>query len=232
MLYVVFVEPQFSGNIGFIARTMANFDEENLILVNPGEIGEDAYRFAKHGKWIIENTIIMKNFDEVRDFLDYAIATSGIDTKSPKKFKRISLSPEELADRIGKMSGKIGIIFGRENYGLYNREIEKCDMLVRIPSSKKYPVLNVSHAVAIILYEIYKKNLEQMNKPVAENFELDLLTKNFSEILEIINFPQHKKKNTEVMFRRIIGRATLTKWEFHSLMGVIKRIKHELKKEK
>ena len=68
MLYVVFVEPQFSGGIGSIARTMENFDVKNLILVNLGEIGEDAYRFAKHGKRIIENAIIMKNFDELRDF--------------------------------------------------------------------------------------------------------------------------------------------------------------------
>ena len=230
MLYVAFVEPKFSGNIGFIARVMANFEFENLILVNPGEIGEDAYRFAKHGRRIIENAIIMKNFDELRNFLDYAIATSGIDTKSPKKFKRIALTPEELADKIGKMSGKIGIIFGRENYGLYNNEIEKCDLLVKIPSSSKYPVLNVSHAAAIILYNIYRKNLESSDKYTAEDFELDLLTKNFSEILEMIDFPNYKRKNIEVMFRRIIGRATLTKWEFHSLMGLINRIKYKLKK--
>ena len=231
MLYVVFVEPKFPGNIGFIARVMANFEFENLILVNPEEIGKDAYRFAKHGKRIIERAIIMNDFGELRDFLDYAIATSGIDTRSPKKFKRIAITPEELADKIRKMEGKVGIIFGRENYGLYNDEIEKCDLLVRIPSSSNYPVLNVSHAAAIILYEIYKKGSESSDRPVAENFELDLLTKNFSEILKIINFPEHKRKNTEVMFRRIIGRATLTKWEFHSLMGVLNRIKYKLNKK-
>ena len=231
MLYVAFVEPKFPGNIGFIARAMANFEFENLILVNPGEIKEDAYRFAKHGKRIIERAIIMNDFDELRNFLDYAIATSGIDTQSPKKFKRIAVTPEELADKIRKMEGKIGIIFGRENYGLYNDEIEKCDLLVRIPSSSNYPVLNVSHAAAIILYEIYKKGSESLDRPVAENFELDLLTKNFSEILKIINFPEHKRKNTEVMFRRIIGRATLSKWEFHSLMGLMNRFKYKLNKK-
>ena len=230
MIFVAFVEPQFSGNIGFLARVMANFNFENLILVNPGDIGDDAYKFAKHAGYIIEKAIILQNFDELRNFLDFAIATSGIATNSPKKFKRISISPDKLAEKIEKINGNVGIIFGRENYGLYNNEIEKCDLLVTIPTSESYPIMNVSHAAAIILYEIYKRGVIVENMPMADNFEIDLLTKKFSELLYLIDFPIHKRKNTEVMFRRIIGRAILTKWEYHSLMGVLNKIKYKLKK--
>jgi len=58
-----------------------------------------------------------------------------------------------------------------------------------------------------------------------------MLIKRFSDILSMIDFPQHKRKNTEVMFRRLLGRAILSKWEFHSLMGVMKRVEYHLKGE-
>jgi len=230
-LFVAFVEPQFTGNIGFLARTMANFSLKNLILVNPPPLDKDVYRFAKHAKYIVDNAIIMKSFDELREFLDYAVATSGVSTASPKKFKRISLTPREFASRLPSLSGKVGIIFGRENYGLFNEEIERCDLLVKVPTSEEYPIMNITHAAAVIFYEIYLKmreNQEIEEKQVAESLELDLLNSRFSTILDIINFPEHKKKNTEVMFRRIMGRAVLTKWEYHSMMGVFRRIIYTL----
>ena len=227
-MYVVFVEPQFTGNIGFLARTMANFGFKNLILVNPPEIDDDAYRFSKHARYIIENAKILKNFEEVRDSIDYLVATSGVSTKSPKKFKRIAITPREFAQKVWTFSGNIGIVFGRENYGLYNEEIEICDSLITIPTSEEYPIMNITHAAAIILYEIFMAKREEESMPLAENFEINLLNDRFSEILDLINFPEHKRKNTEVMFRRIIGRAMLTKWEYHSIMGVMKRIIYAL----
>lgn len=228
---VIFVEPQFTGNIGFLARTMANFDFKNLVLVNPPELDDDAFRFAKHARYILENARIMNNFEEVRRSFDYLAATSGVSTKSPKKFKRIALSPREFASKIWDFSGNVGIVFGRENYGLYNEEIEKCDALITIPTSENYPIMNVTHAAAIILYEIFMARRGVDEKPLADKFEIDFLNKRFSEILEAINFPEHKRKNTEVMFRRIIGRAMLTKWEYHSLMGVFKRIIYGIQKK-
>ncbi len=230
-IYIAFVEPQFSGNIGFLARTMANFGFKKLILVNPNEIDKDAYRFAKHAGDIIENAIIMSNFEELRDFLDYAVATSGVDTVSPKKFKRIAITPREFASKLPQLSGRVGIIFGRENYGLYNEEIGKCDLLIRIPTSEEYPIMNVTHAAAIVLYEIFLQDFEPRERDLAESFELELLNHRFSEILDLINFPKHKGKNTEVMLRRILGRATLSKWEYHSMMGLLKRISYALKQK-
>ncbi len=228
---MVFVEPQFTGNVGFLARTMANFDFDKMILVNPPELDDDAYRFSKHARSIVENAMVMNSFREVREFLDFMVGTSGISTKSAKKFNRIALSPEELGKRIWNFEGKVGIVFGRENYGLYNEELELCDVLVTVPTSPNYPIMNVTHAAAIVLYEIYRNSLEVDSNPRAEDMELDILVKRFSEILSIIDFPSHKKKNTEVMFRRLLGRAILSKWEFHSLMGVMKRVKYHLKGE-
>jgi TrmH family RNA methyltransferase len=228
---IIFVEPQFTGNIGFLARTMANFDFKDMVLVNPPPLDNEAFRFAKHARYIVESARIMKNFEEVRNSFDYLAATSGVSTKSPKKFKRIALTPREFASKVWDFSGKVGIVFGRENYGLYNEEIEKCDTLITIPTSEEYPIMNVTHAAAIILYEIFMARREGEAMPLAEDFEINLLNERFSEILTLIQFPEHKRKNTEVMFRRIVGRAMLTKWEYHSMMGVFKRIIYHLQRE-
>ncbi len=226
--YVVFVEPQFTGNIGFLARTMMNFGFKNMILVSPPEFDDDTYRFSKHARSIVENAEIVNSFEEVRQRMDYLVATSGVDTDSPKKFKRISHTPRSLAEKLGRVEGNIGIVFGRENYGLYNEEIELCDALVTIPTNPEYPIMNITHAAAVVLYEIHMANYEREKMPIAESDEIELLNSRFSEILEKINYPEHKMKNTEVMFRRLIGRAVLTKWEYHSLMGVFARILYAL----
>ena len=228
-IYIIFVEPQFTGNIGFLARTMMNFGFKKMILVNPPKIDDEAYRFAKHAKKVIEDAIILDNFSEIRKYVDYLAATSGVDTKSPKKFKRISLTPHDFASKISDVEGKIGIAFGRENYGLYNSEIEMCDALITIPTSPEYPIMNITHAAAIIMYEIFlARKEENEEKPLATGSEINLLNSKFSEILDKINFPEHKRKNTEVMFRRIIGRAVITKWEYHALMGVFNRTLYAL----
>ncbi len=227
-IYVIFVEPQFTGNIGFLARTMANFGVKNLILVNPPELDDDAFRFSKHARYIVENAKVVKNLESASKMVDLLVGTSGVSTLSDKKFNRIALSPEEFANRAEDYAGRIGVVFGRENYGLYNHELEMCDMLITIPTSSEYPIMNITHAAAIILYEIFKHRAPVVERNFAEPMELELLNSRFSEILKRIEFPQHKRKNTEVMFRRIIGRAMLTKWEYHSMMGVLKRILYAL----
>ena len=61
---VILVWPKFAGNIGSIARSMANFGIKDMILVNPCELGDDAFRFAKHARYIIENARIVDDFSQ------------------------------------------------------------------------------------------------------------------------------------------------------------------------
>ncbi len=231
--HIVFVEPQFTGNIGFLARTMKNFGFDSMILVSPPEFDDDVYRFSKHARDVVENAIILSSFSEVRDKLDYLVATSGVDTASPKKFKRIAHTPREMAEKLSAVDGEIGVVFGRENYGLYNEEIEQCDSLVTIPTSPEYPIMNITHAAAVVLYEIHMAEQHSTHEmPLADSKEVELLNRRFAELLDTINFPEHKIKNAEVMFRRLVGRAMLTKWEYHSLMGVFSRTLYALRHRK
>jgi TrmH family RNA methyltransferase len=203
---------------------MMNFDFKNLYLINPCELDDECYARAMHAKKIIDNAKIFSTFDEAVKKLDYLVATSSIESQNDKRHLRNAVFIEELADKIFKLEGKIGIVFGREDYGLYNEEIAACDIMVKIPTSESYLSLNLSHAVALVLYVLFiKKSSIVKEKRDIGKIEKEKLYKFFSDLLDEIDYPEHKKKNTKVMFKRIMGRAMPSKWEYHTLMGVFSK---------
>ena len=222
--YVIVVEPKYGGNVGAIARLMANFDFNNLYLVNPCELDDECYARAMHASKILGEAKIFKSFDQALEDIDYLVATSSIESQNDKRHLRNAVSLEELSEKLFDIDGKVGIVFGREDYGLYNEEIAVCDIMLRIPTSEEYLSLNLSHAVALVLYSLYvKRETVPKEKRTIEKLEKEKLYSFFTELLEGINYPKHKKENTEVMFKRIMGRAMPSKWEYHTLMGVFSK---------
>ncbi|MEM3266807.1 MAG: TrmJ/YjtD family RNA methyltransferase, partial [Thermoplasmata archaeon] len=200
--------------------------------VNPQtEINDEAYKYAMHGDNILKNAKIVQAFDEAIKSMNLVIGTSGISTMSEKHFLRIPKSPEEVAEIISKYNGNVAIVFGREDIGLLNEELEKVDIFLHIKASEKYPVLNITHAAAIIFYEIFKKNLNIEGPKMAEREDLDRLYNIFVDIIEKTRYPEHKKKNTYRMIKKIIGRAGITSWEYHVLIGVLKEIRDQLRQK-
>ncbi|UCE75239.1 MAG: RNA methyltransferase [Methanomassiliicoccales archaeon] len=220
---VILAEPKFQGNIGAMARIMKNFGLKSLALVNPCDIGDDCLRRAMHAKDVIENAKYFESLDLAVEDLDFIAGTSGIDSKSDKKHLRNNLTPRDFASKVEEIEGSVGIVFGRESYGLYNTELEKCDTVITIPASVEYPILNISHSASIIFYELFVAHAQEKQIKEASGFERDKLMKHFCDLLDVVDYPEHKKKKTQVMFQRILGRAVLSKWEFHTLMGVFSR---------
>ncbi|MDP8011709.1 MAG: RNA methyltransferase [Thermoplasmata archaeon] len=229
---IIFVSPKYSGNIGSLARIMKNFDLNDLVIVSPQtKIDDDAYRYAMHGEDIIKNAKVVDSLDDAIKGLNLVIATSAISTKSEKHFLRISKTPEEIASLAKDFNGKIGLLFGREDIGLLNEELEKSDMLLTIPASADYPVMNITHAAAIIFYEIFKIKPLGKNINIAKKSDLDRIFDTIVEIINLTRYPEHKKKNTFRMIRRILGRSAITAWEYHVLIGVLKDIKEKLNQD-
>ena len=218
---VVLVEPLYDGNIGAIARSMRNFGLEELILVRPCAVGEEATKRAMHGIDILKNARTMLADENALNGIDFVVATSGVDTVNEKKFSRISISPKEFAEKIKDVDGKIALLFGREDFGLDKEIIKRCDFLVTIPANPAYSILNISHAAAILFYELHASGVVKWEARKAGELEKDKLYEYFSMLLDATDYPPHKKEKTKVMFRRLIGRAVPTTWEFHTLMGVI-----------
>jgi TrmH family RNA methyltransferase len=228
---VVLAEPKNEGNIGAVARAMMNFGVEDLILVNPCEVGVVAEKRAMRAIDILKSARTYETLEEALKELDFAVGTSGVDTAGDRRFIRIALNPDQAAGKLAEMDGKVGLLFGREDFGLLNPELMKCDMLIRIPSSEDYPILNLSHAVSVVLYELFKPTAEKKERREASGHEKELLQEHFVKLLDAIDYPEHKMERTKMMFRRLMGRATPSKWEFHALMGVIGDAAERLEKE-
>jgi tRNA/rRNA methyltransferase len=222
--YVVLVEPKNSGNVGAVARAMMNFDVEKLYLVNPCDLDNVCYARAMHAIRILENATIFSTFKAATKGFDYLVATSSVESKTDKKHLRNPVLLEDFAEKIFDVQGKVGLIFGREDYGLFNEEIAACDIMLKIPTSENYPSLNLSHAVTIVLYSLYlKKALIRKRRREIGAVEKEKLYEFFSQLLDDIDYPNHKKEHTKIMFKRIMGRAIPSTWEFHTLMGVFSR---------
>lgn len=212
---------------------MANFDYKNLFLINPCELTDECYSRAMHAYEIIDNAIFFKSFEEAIKQIDYLIATSSIESKNDKRHLRNAVLLENLTDKVFEIEGKVGFVFGREDYGLFNTEIAKCDIILKIPTSESYPSMNLSHSVALVLYSMYiKQKFEPKKKRTIGKIEKEKLYKFFSELLKEIDYPDHKKENTEIMFKRIMGRAMPSKWEYHTLMGVFSKSLDKIKNKK
>jgi len=209
-----------------------NFDFVNLYLVKPCKIDDECYMRAMHAKKILDNAKVFSTFKDAIKNLDYLVATSSIESQSEKKHLRSAFSLEEFTKKIFEIEGKVGLVFGREDYGLFNEEIAICDIMLRIPSSESYSSLNLSHAVSIVLYAIYiKKMSTSKEKRKMGRIEKEKLYEFFSQLLDDINYPEHKKENTNLMFRRIMGRAIPSKWEYHTLMGVLSKTLEKFNKK-
>ena len=229
-IYIVFVECETPGNIGFLARTMANFGLKNLILINPPTLTNEAYYQATHGKYIVENAKIFPTLDAFYQSqrIDFKVASTGT-VGGSYNLSRIPIKPEELGKSLN-VSNKIAILFGREGDGLSNKEIGECDICVSIPTDPTYPIMNISHAAAIIFYELFKNKhefaVEGLNESTA--LEKEYLLKDMKEIIDTLDIPEHKKKNGLKTFNNIISRAFITGRESHTFKGILRRIKNKL----
>lgn len=220
-LQVVLVEPRSSGNVGAVARIMANFGLERLTRVGGCELDEEAFQRAVHASDILTNSRRVGSLAEALDGLDLTVGSTSVPGVKEEAFHRHALSPEELAARLREVEGSVGLFLGREDYGLYNHELGLLDLVVTVPTHPAYPAMNLSHAAAVLLYELRKSAVQRpRGRRLASGFEKERLHKAFHEFLVESGYEEHKRRRTELLFRRLMARALPTKWEFHTLMGV------------
>jgi tRNA/rRNA methyltransferase len=220
---IVLVEPKYGGNIGSAARAMKNFGFNKLVLINPPEIESECYQYAMHAEDIIESARTYSELKEYVKDVQVVVGTTGILNLNEKAYIRNPLTPKELSEKLSTAEESIAILFGREDFGLENHELKLCDLMVSIPTSKEYPVMNLSHSIAVLLYELSTCELEVPKGRGMSKVEKETFFEMFDKLLISIDYPEHKYENTKILFRRLIGRSMPTAWEFHTLMGVLTR---------
>jgi TrmH family RNA methyltransferase len=218
---IVLVAPIYEGNVGFAARVMKNFGFCRLVLVDPCVIGEEASARAAHAQDVLKNAEVC-TIEDVFSRSSIVVATTGAVSKSVCTPMRMPFySPGELREHIAKLDGRIAILFGRENWGLSNEEVKRSDIVCTIPTSPAYPILNLSHAVGIVSYEL--ASLPRPEYRLASPYEMGHLYRHIDRYLDAIHHPRFKRENTMIMIRRILGRANLTTREASTLHGLLRR---------
>jgi TrmH family RNA methyltransferase len=235
---IILVEPSKVQNIGSIARVMMNFGFTKLILINPkvNLADPEIEIVARKAIHIIERAeVIISGLSELRNKFPLLIGTTAR-VGSDYNLNRVAITPEELFTDDLPIE-KVGLVFGREQHGLTNDEINLCDLVLTIPSHSTYPVMNLSHALAIILYEIRKvvklnESTQSLGRPKhrgANYNEREQLKKYFNQLIMKINYHPEKLKVANQAFSNILSRGYITGREVTTLMGVLKWIELQLK---
>lgn len=232
---IVLVEPKGAFNIGSVARVMKNMGLSELALVDPVEFHNDeAYKASVGARDILNNALIFESLEDTIKETNLVVGT----TRRDGKLRRIFCSIEELPERIFPVlkEGKVSILFGREDSGLSNRETDLCNILVNIPSSKSFPSLNLSHAVAVVCYKLFTNaivnQVPYITKPV-DNEEIEgLLDYIQSVFLDIGFFSKGAPGYVISLFRKIFGRALLDQDEIKNLTYIFHRLHGLLRNKK
>jgi tRNA/rRNA methyltransferase len=230
---IVLVEPAGPINVGAIARVMKNFALHNLILVNPqcDPRSSEAMKMAVHAKDILESAIEVATLPEALQGCVRAIATTARvrDWETPLETPRSALP--WLLEEPDKPSA---LIFGREDRGLSNEELNYAQRFVRIPTNEIYPSLNLATAVAICCYELAQN--AEISQPQATP-EIELATFELVEayyqqleslLLDIGYMYPHTAASRMEKFRQLYNRARLTSNEVAMLRGILRQMEWTL----
>ncbi len=217
---VALVEPMYEINVGHIARVMANFGFNKLLLVNPKFDLNEARKYASHGYHVLKDARTCC-FEDLKKF-DYLIGTTAVFNVSSTNVLRSTVSPRFMAEAVRRLSGSICIVFGRDTTGLRNEELEQLDIIVSIYTSSTYPTLNIGHAVAITLYELSRHRFEDSEK-IANEEQRERLICYLTDLAEASGFPEYKMPILERAFSRLIGKGRPTSREATLIIGLLRR---------
>ena len=210
---VVLVEPEYPENLGMVARLCKNFGAE-LVLVNPRvEIDDTVRQRAMHAQDVLDSVKIVNSLDEVDS--PYLVGTTA-KLASDYNVNRAYEFPWEL-ERVENMA----LVFGRESTGLTNEELALCDTVVYIPTRPEYRTLNIANAVAILLYELYRREDE---RTVADRKVREQIYTFWDGLLDRLDYPRDKRRIQLLLFRRVLERARLTAREAYGIAGVLKKL--------
>lgn len=210
---------------------MKNFGFKDLVLVNPCRIEDFGSAMASHARDVLQMSRTVSSLQEALEGTNLVVGTTGKRLEEAKHHLRQHLrvpclAPWELAEKLRGKDGTVALLLGREDCGLDSEELAICDMIVSIPTSEKYPVLNISHAAAILFYEL--SMIENGSYQMAKRESLLLLQDRCKSLLQEVGYPEHKIEFTVLMLRRVLGRAELTEREARTLLGIIKNIRWKI----
>jgi tRNA/rRNA methyltransferase/tRNA (cytidine32/uridine32-2'-O)-methyltransferase len=233
---VVLDHPQDLVNIAHVVRAMKNFGVRDLRLVNP--VAFDPYRIEGIAHQTQDVLSRVQVFDDLGAALADCVHVTGF-TARGRTAKRNVQRPHEAATEVRERTGEgpVALLFGREDRGLSNDALDRCQRIVTIPSDPSYPSLNLAHAVVVMLYElaVARGAAEQPFKTprrradAARSEDLERLFADMQRALEQIDF--FKTRSSEAVMRtmrELIHRTPIDGRELKLLRAIaIEIVKHD-----
>ena len=232
---IVLVETSHPGNIGSVARAMKNMGLNNLALINPKKFPhQEAIALAGNAVDILNKA---KTFTSIENAVQYSKVIYATSARE-RAIDWPTVTARDAADEIHELVTnkiEVSILFGREDRGLTNEELQLANKHLIIPAHPEYPVLNIAMSAQVICYELYQA---AQNDPVSKwqdfpaytSEELNNLIKHFEDTitaLELVD-PENPKQimtRMERMFRRLYP----DQMEGNFLRGFLKAINNRIK---
>ena len=232
-IYIILCRPDESRNVGSACRAMANMGMKNLRIVGKkADYDEEKVKtLAIHAFSIWENAVF---FDSIEAATKDCYVSAGTTRRRGKKRKEWLLTPDEFSTKVNDIEkGKVAVIFGNERTGLTDEELECCTLGVKIPTDEEFGSLNLSHAVQIICYELYK----HLKVPTLTGYTpitLDRLSKTVTSLTDDLKkvgfFSVTGRPEMENFWTSVFARAALSEGEaqyiekiFNKAAGLISR---------
>jgi len=234
-IYFILIEPKEPGNIGASARALKNMGFKHLELVNPVVYDTDEARwFARNALDVLRKVRVYPTFDEAIAEKVLVVGT----TRRKGKARGFIIPARECAPKIAEIASgnKVAIVFGREDTGLVNKEIQKCGYVVNIPTNEKQPSLNLAQAVLLVAYELSMLPGSDDTEFLIGMKEVLPFLDRVYEIVRNLGYASRGSRDIEESImnniRRIIGRAGLTDWELNMLRGLATKVEGLIEKGK
>jgi tRNA (cytidine32/uridine32-2'-O)-methyltransferase len=240
---IVLVNTSHPGNIGAAARAMKNMSLSRLVLVQPEEFPSGvAVGRAASAVDILENAVVVDSLQEAIADCALVIGASARSRSIPWPM----LSPRETGAKIVEESARhpVALVFGREDSGLLNEELQLCHYHVQIPANEDYSSLNLAAAVMVLSYEVFQAATEAQqgqDNSLEAGWDQELSSaeqmEHFYDHLErvLVRVDFHDPDNPRQLMqrlRRLYGRIRIDVMEMNILRGILTHIEKNLRSDK
>ena len=235
LINIVLVDTIHPGNIGSVARAMKTMGLSRLSLVNPRIFpSDDAIALSGNATDVLNEAKIFTSIKDAIKESTFVYATSSRDRSIQWPITDAASAASDIVNEVNS-NKEISIIFGKEDRGLTNDELEYANRLIGIPANPEYPVLNLAMSVQIISYEIFKassdgKLKEWRDYPEVNSKQLQMLIDHFIETaidIDVIDPDNPKKIISRI--KRMFTRLQPDEMEASFMRGFLSGIKKKLK---
>lgn len=234
---IVLVEPLYGGNLGSVARVMANFGLRDLVLVNPapGILQDPRLEpMARKAVELVRGARIVGTLNEAVADAELAL---GFTTRLGRRRNdglELRQAVEQAARELAS-DARIAAVFGREDAGLTTAELDLCHWLVRIPTDRGLPSLNLAQAVGLFCYEVRMARLAAAPESVpyrpATVAEMEGMYAHFERVLWEIGFIEEESPDRMMnQIRRIFSRRLPSPRDVRILRGILSKVELALRR--